>query len=116
MIALIDAINEVRVDNGLGLLKQEPRLMEMASHWSIQMNEVYHSMSHDHFQERLYNALGGSFAGGECVAKGQQDVEQVVEAWMEDEGHRVILLGDFDSVGCGYEGGYWTADLAKLEL
>ncbi|UCZ51394.1 CAP domain-containing protein [Bacillus shivajii] len=50
-------------------------------------------------------------AAAENIAQGQQSPEQVVESWMNSEGHRQnILNGDFTHIGVGYEenGNYWT--------
>ena len=115
MISLIDLINEARIEAHLNPVKSDPRLMEMAENWAIQM-ETWNSTSHDRFEERLYSVLEGAYAGGECVAEGQATPEEAVEQWLNDEPHRVIVLGDYDSVGVGQSGKFWCADFAKLEL
>ncbi|MCA1030251.1 CAP domain-containing protein [Bacillus timonensis] len=48
---------------------------------------------------------------GENIAKGQQSAEQVVQSWMNSEGHRKnILSRDFTHIGVGYNssGHIWT--------
>lgn len=50
-------------------------------------------------------------SAGENIAKGQQTPEEVVDGWMNSEGHREnILSGDFTHIGVGYEenGNHWT--------
>ncbi|SFL93456.1 uncharacterized protein, YkwD family [Gracilibacillus orientalis] len=48
---------------------------------------------------------------GENIAKGQKSPEEVVNAWMNSEGHRANILNeDFTHIGVGYveEGNHWT--------
>jgi uncharacterized protein YkwD len=50
-------------------------------------------------------------AAGENIAMGQRSAEEVVQAWMDSEGHRAnILNGTFTHIGVGYieNGNYWT--------
>ena len=50
-------------------------------------------------------------AAGENIAKGQKTPEEVVNAWMNSEGHRANILSDkFTHIGVGYveNGNYWT--------
>lgn len=50
-------------------------------------------------------------SAGENIAKGQTSPEQVVDAWMNSEGHRKnILSADYTHIGVGYSesGNYWT--------
>lgn len=57
-------------------------------------------------------AAGISYrSAGENIAQGQQTPEQVVQAWMNSEGHRAnILNSSFTHIGVGYvaDGNYWT--------
>ncbi|WP_188455182.1 CAP domain-containing protein [Virgibacillus oceani] len=48
---------------------------------------------------------------GENIAKGQRSPEEVVNAWMNSEGHRANILNpEFTHIGVGYveSGNYWT--------
>ena len=48
---------------------------------------------------------------GENIAKGQNSPEEVVNAWMNSQGHREnILSSDFTHIGIGYveQGNIWT--------
>jgi len=50
-------------------------------------------------------------SAGENIAQGQQTPQEVVQAWMNSEGHRKnILSKDFTHIGVGYEqtGKHWT--------
>lgn len=48
---------------------------------------------------------------GENIAQGQQTPEEVVQAWMNSQGHREnIMNSSFTHIGVGYveSGNYWT--------
>ncbi|MEM1503094.1 CAP domain-containing protein [Domibacillus sp. 8LH] len=46
---------------------------------------------------------------GENIAKGQKTPAEVMEAWMNSDGHRKnILNSEFTHIGVGYVGGHWT--------
>jgi uncharacterized protein YkwD len=53
-------------------------------------------------------------AAGENIAAGQKTAEEVMDGWMNSEGHRANILNpDFTHIGIGYvQGGdygtYWT--------
>lgn len=50
-------------------------------------------------------------SAGENIAKGQTSPEEVVQAWMNSQGHREnILNANFTHIGVGYEqnGNHWT--------
>ena len=50
-------------------------------------------------------------SAGENIAKGQRTPQEVVQAWMNSEGHRRnILSSDYTHIGVGYDpnGHHWT--------
>ncbi|AFM02522.1 Cysteine-rich secretory protein family [Bernardetia litoralis DSM 6794] len=48
-------------------------------------------------------------AYGENIAKGYTNEQAVVEGWIESEGHcRNIMSANFEEMGVGKEGEYWT--------
>lgn len=56
-------------------------------------------------------------AAGENIAQGQRTPEEVVQAWMNSEGHRAnILNSSFTHIGIGYveNGNYWTQQFIQL--
>ncbi|MFC7685857.1 CAP domain-containing protein [Ureibacillus sp. GCM10028918] len=65
----------------------------------------------------LMTSLGISYrAAGENIAKGQRTAQEVVEAWMNSEGHRAnILNSNFTHIGVGYaqNGNYWTQQFIR---
>ncbi|MGM9950224.1 MAG: SafA/ExsA family spore coat assembly protein [Lysinibacillus sp.] len=55
-------------------------------------------------------------AAGENIAKGQKSAAQVVQAWMNSEGHRAnIMSTKYTHIGVGYvaDGHYWTQMFIK---
>lgn len=55
-------------------------------------------------------------SAGENIAKGQRTPEEVVQAWMNSEGHRKnILSGNYSHIGVGYveSGNHWTQMFIK---
>ena len=52
-------------------------------------------------------------SAGENIAMGQKTPKEVVQAWMNSEGHRAnILNGSYTHIGVGYvaNGNYWTQE------
>ncbi len=50
---------------------------------------------------------------GENIAMGQKTPEEVVNAWMNSEGHRANILNpNYNTIGVGYvsQGNYWTQE------
>lgn len=54
---------------------------------------------------------GGSIA--ENLAAGYLTPEEVVQAWMQSEGHRQNILGDYSELGAGYYNDRWGQDFAR---
>ncbi|EBK2060154.1 hypothetical protein AAL85_25555, partial [Salmonella enterica subsp. enterica serovar Typhi] len=48
---------------------------------------------------------------GENIAMGQKTPAEVVNAWMNSEGHRAnILNANYNLIGVGYYNGYWAQE------
>ena len=48
---------------------------------------------------------------GENIAMGQRSPQEVMEQWMNSQGHRQnILNGSFTKIGVGYVNGYWVQE------
>ncbi len=121
--AVLDAINAVRAEHDLPALIINPNLSQAAQSHSVDMAQNG-CFSHT-------GCLDGSSVGdretasgytwcrcGEIIAAGYMDADAVVEAWMNSDGHRAIILNtayvDFGA-GWAYESGslygtYWTID------
>lgn len=112
--------NAERAKNGLNALQIDRPLMAAAREKSQDMkNKNYFSHTSPTFGspfDRL-KALGISYkSAGENIAKGQKSPEEVVQAWMNSEGHRAnILSKDFTHIGVGYvqDGNIWTQQFIK---
>ncbi|RWZ58794.1 hypothetical protein EQV77_07485 [Halobacillus fulvus] len=115
---VVTLVNEERTAEGLDPLEMHQRLSELAevksqdmadenyfSHTSPTYGSPFDMMDQFDFEYR---------AAGENIAAGQRTPEEVVEGWMNSEGHRENILNDtFTHIGVGYvEGGsyrtYWT--------
>ena len=59
---------------------------------------------------RTTDAGYGYAALGENIAAGYTDVASVVQGWLDSEGHRAILLGEYAHLGVGRTGNYWVQD------
>lgn len=46
-------------------------------------------------------------AAGECTARGQRTEAEVMESWMNSEGHRRIIMAGFNRVGYARKDNYW---------
>ncbi|QQK78669.1 hypothetical protein HUG20_01280 [Salicibibacter cibi] len=110
--------NEEREAQGLEPLEAHEELAEVATVKSEDMrdNEYFSHESPTHGSPfDMISDHGIDFTvAGENIAAGQPSPEQVVEAWMDSDGHRAnILNDDFTHIGIGHvEGGsygeYWT--------
>ena len=105
-------INEIRRNNGLSELTMNYSLIQVSN---IRAEEISRNWSHTrpdgtdwwtiHSQYGIYGKLG------ENLAYGQTSPAEVVEDWMNSEGHRAnILTPEFTSVGisvCIIDGTYY---------
>lgn len=109
---VVTLVNSERSQNGCDPVSSEPRLTAAAQEHSEDMNERDYM---DHFSpdgegpgERA-ERHGYTAWGAENVAKGQQTAEQVMDAWMNSEGHRANILNcDLSTIGVGESGHAWT--------
>ncbi|MCM3721351.1 CAP domain-containing protein [Solibacillus isronensis] len=112
--------NAERAKNGLSALQIDHPLMAAAREKSQDMKDKnYFSHTSPTFGspfDRL-KALGIAYkSAGENIAKGQKSPEEVVQAWMNSEGHRANILNkDFTHIGVGYvqDGNIWTQQFIK---
>lgn len=97
-------VNEERAKAGLHPLSFDT---EIASAAQIRANEIKTSFSHTRPDGRKFSSVltdnGIRFTGaGENIAWGQKTPEQVMEAWMNSDGHRAnILNAKFTKIGVG---------------
>ncbi|MCM3616000.1 CAP domain-containing protein [Sutcliffiella horikoshii] len=112
---VIELTNAERRKNGLSDLKADASLSNVARDKSkdMQTNNYFSHTSPTHGSPfDMMRDYGISYnTAGENIAMGQRSPEEVVQAWMDSEGHRKnILNGEFTHIGVGYveEGNYWT--------
>lgn len=117
---VVELTNKERAKYGLSALAMDKPLMAAAREKSqdMQVNNYFSHTSPTFGSpfDRL-KALGISYkSAGENIAKGQTSAAQVVEAWMNSEGHRANILNkDFTHIGVGYvkQGHVWTQQFIK---
>lgn|GEM_PF-810034 len=112
---VIDLTNAERKRNGLPALKADSQLSGVAQKKSEDMrqnNYFSHTSPTYGSPFDMMRDFGVTYkTAGENIAQGQQSPQEVVQAWMNSEGHRKnILSQDFTHIGIGYDsnGHHWT--------
>ncbi|WP_428911259.1 CAP domain-containing protein [Niallia sp. Krafla_26] len=112
---VVDLTNEQRRKNGLSDLQLDTKLSNVAQTKSedMQKNGYFSHTSPTYGSPfDMMRDFGVSYrTAGENIAQGQRTPQEVVNAWMNSEGHRKnILNGNFTHIGVGYEqtGNHWT--------
>jgi len=104
--ALMAAHNRERRDQGRGLLKLSPKLMEAAQLHARDMarrQKLEHKGADGSTVAERVKRQGYAYVRvGENVAAGQGSVEEVMKGWMESPGHRENILADFAEMGGAY--------------
>jgi uncharacterized YkwD family protein len=112
---VVDLTNQERAKNGLPALKMDAELSKVAREKSNDMkakNYFSHTSPTYGSPFDMMKQFGVDYrAAGENIAMGQRSPEEVVNAWMNSEGHRKnILSSNFTHIGVGHnaDGNYWT--------
>lgn len=112
---VIDLTNAQRSKNGLPALKADSQLSGVAQKKSADMaqnNYFSHTSPTYGSPFDMMRDFGVTYkSAGENIAQGQRTPQEVVNAWMNSEGHRKnILSSNFTHIGVGYEksGNHWT--------
>ena len=101
---VLNLVNKERAAQGLSALKSDSGAQAAAE---LRASEVGSYFSHTRPDGRAFNTalsdVGASYRGaGENIAKGQRTPEEVVNAWMNSEGHRAnILNSKYTHLGVG---------------
>ena len=95
-IEVMELINDHRINLGLNPLQQLGEIKAQAyghTDYMIENNEI----SHDNFYVRRDNLISnaGAVSVGENVAYGFSYAPALVTAWLNSEGHRDVIEGDF---------------------
>lgn len=112
---VVDLTNDERAKQGLPALKLDTNLSKVARAKSEDMKaKSYFSHTSPTYGSPfdMMKQFGISYrSAGENIAMGQRSPEEVVQAWMNSEGHRANILNtSFTHIGVGYveSGNYWT--------
>ncbi|MEG9298003.1 CAP domain-containing protein [Mangrovibacillus sp. Mu-81] len=112
---VVELTNQERAKQGLPALEVDAELSKVAKEKSRDM-QANNYFSHDSptygspFDMMKQFGIEYSSAG-ENIAMGQPTPEEVVQAWMNSEGHRKnIMNSNYTHIGVGYveDGHYWT--------
>lgn len=99
-VQLLDLINDYRVGKGLNPLQIIEHISYKSSEHNVYMIET-NSVNHDGFDERktnLQNVLG-AYKVGENVAYGFSTPQAALTAWINSDGHRANLEGNYSHFG-----------------
>lgn len=111
-------VNQIRLASGLPAFAWDAGLASAARAHSRDMAENQF-FSHTGLQgsspfERMIAAGVPYQFAAENIAMGYLDPEQVVDSWMNSEGHRAnILNGNLLKMGVGFYDNYWTQDFTN---
>lgn len=112
---VVELTNQEREAQGLEPLKVDTELSKVAREKSRDMatnNYFSHDSPNYGSPFDMMEQYGISYqTAGENIAKGQTSPEQVVNGWMNSEGHREnIMNANFTHIGVGYveQGNHWT--------
>ena len=112
---VISLVNEQRAANGLLALKKDVTLCKAATARAIEtVSSFSHTRPNGQSCFTVLDEYGYSYRGaGENIAMGQSSPSEVVNAWMNSEGHRAnILNSSFTKIGVGCHSSgstlYWS--------
>ncbi|MBM7553681.1 CAP domain-containing protein [Thalassobacillus pellis] len=112
---VVELTNQERQERGLAPLKVDTELSKVAREKSADMaSNGYFSHTSPTYGSPfdMMKQFGIEYrTAGENIAKGQRSPQEVVNAWMNSEGHRKnILNSSFTHIGVGYveNGNVWT--------
>ncbi|MFH0891651.1 MAG: CAP domain-containing protein [Candidatus Falkowbacteria bacterium] len=100
------AVNEYRLSLGLGALLIDERIASVARAHSANMAAGRVPFGHDGFSERFgeLSPSTGAKAMAENVAynsNASDPAKKALEQWINSEGHRLYMLGDYTAAGIG---------------
>ncbi|WP_174615940.1 CAP domain-containing protein [Virgibacillus ihumii] len=112
---VVELTNQERTERGLEPLEISTELSKVAREKSRDMAENnYFSHNSPTYGSPfdMMKQFGITYkTAGENIARGQQTPQEVVNGWMNSEGHRANILNEsFTHIGVGYveNGNYWT--------
>jgi uncharacterized YkwD family protein len=110
-----DLVNQERAKAGLAPLQFDSSLNKVAQAKAADMaqnNYFDHNSPTYGSPFDMMKQFGVSYrTAGENIAMGQRSPQEVMEQWMNSQGHRQnILNGSFTKIGVGYVNGYWVQE------
>ena len=93
-------VNEHRIDLDKKALKLNSFANTLAKEHTLYMIDEK-KISHDNFDERFekLSSTEKAFKLGENVASGQETAQSVMNSWLNSNGHRKNIEGDFTHIG-----------------
>ncbi|MFG1733294.1 CAP domain-containing protein [Paenibacillus sp. 843] len=112
---VVKLVNKERANAGLKPLTVHAKLTTVALDKAKDMsnNNYFSHTSPTHGSPfDMMKAYGISYGyAGENIAKGQRTPQEVMNSWMNSQGHREnILSPNFTMIGVGYYNGYWVQE------
>jgi uncharacterized protein YkwD len=113
---VIALVNDERTQAGCQPLADESHLTKAAQDYSDDMaarNFFAHTNPEGVTFDQRIKTAGYSKPGAENIAKGQTSAAQVMDSWMNSEGHRANILNcSLTKIGVGFTkaGNYWVQD------
>ncbi|MFJ7211274.1 CAP domain-containing protein [Amycolatopsis sp. NPDC098790] len=113
---VVSLVNDERAQAGCKPLTEESHLTDAAQDYSDDMsarNFFAHTNPEGVTFDQRIKIAGYSKPGAENIAKGQTSAAQVMDAWMNSEGHRANILNcSLTKIGVGFTkaGNYWVQD------
>ncbi|WP_152394919.1 CAP domain-containing protein [Paenibacillus guangzhouensis] len=112
---VVNLVNQERAKQGLAALSVDTPLAGMAMDKAVDMytNNYFSHQSPTYGSPfdmmRQYNIKYGY--AGENVAKGQRSPQEVMNSWMNSQGHRANILNkNFTHIGVAYHQGIWVQE------
>jgi uncharacterized protein YkwD len=97
-------INQYRTQRGLPPFKKMPIVAQQAQEHSISMAMGKTAFSHDGFSIRIQKVrsqLSGVMGAAENVAMGTVSLDEIIRSWINSEGHKENILGNYTHTGVG---------------
>lgn len=99
-VEILQLVNQYRIINGLPMLEMHDYIYaEANTHSSYMIDEG--RISHDNSEARFTRISKelNSYSFAENVASGQKTAQEVVNSWLNSDGHRKNIEGDYNYTG-----------------
>ncbi len=116
---VFEIVNAERAKHGLSPLTYDSVLAKAANIRAMETKTYFsHTRPNGTSCFTALDEVGYSYrSAGENIAYGQSSAQEVMTAWMNSEGHRANILGNYTHIGIGvYESGgiiYWSQFFAS---